>query len=198
MRVHCPSCRAALDVRDAAMDRMVECPACGASFPALAGPPLVLSCPRCSARVERNDKFCSRCGLRMDSAGGPAPHETDGADEPGLLFHLVESLAALIPGLFRPWVLLAIVLLTLLAIGVILFSVFVITLGALIEGFFVAGFGLMIYGQAMALLVYGEMGLLHDILADLDARRVWLWLVLTLAPVAGFLLLLRIRPAPGT
>jgi len=176
------------------------CPACRKAFtvPAPARPRR--RCPRCSAIVASDAALCLRCGLSLSDAGaGPRPPgpPVEEAEEPGPVLRFLEWLAALVPGLFRPWILLAVVVLILLASGVMFFALFIIGLGALIEGFLIAGFGLMIYGEAMAVLVYGEMGFLHDILADIDARRLWLWFALVLAPVAAYFLFLRLHAPDG-
>jgi hypothetical protein len=64
--------------------------------------------------------------------------------------------------------------------------VVMVMLGAVLEACMVGGFGLILYGQALAMMLTGESGLLHELLADFSGRQ---WLVFFVLLFMPFLVL---------
>jgi hypothetical protein len=195
MRTQCPGCRLVLVAPDDAVGRRAKCKGCGASF--VIPPAEALPCPRCNAPLDPGAVLCHRCGTNLRTGRSPAEigPEESAADleepRPSVLVEAVEYIGAYLPGLFRPWLLIRTILWSVAGIAAMGFCVFLVVLGAVIEACMVGGFGLILYAQGLAILIQGEAGLLHEILADMKSGQWLVFLALLFVPFAGFYFVLQ-------
>jgi len=175
---------------DDAVGRSAKCRQCGASFVIAA--PEALPCPRCNAPLDAGAVICHGCGMNLRTGRSPAEigPEESAADfdepRPSALVIVVEYFGAYLPGLFRPWLLVRAILWSIAGFAAMGFCAFFLILGAVLSACMVGGLGLILYAQGLAILIQGETGLLHELLADMDGRH---WLVLLALLFAPFVIL---------
>ena len=210
MRVQCPSCQLYLTAPNEAQGRRARCKGCGKEFvisaahvPAEQPPqakPATRDCPNCGAVIDAKAILCHGCGLNLETGRLPEPEGaeewTDADERLPWYLRALEFVGTLLPGLFRPGLLVLSIFLALVGFTVMGFCVFLAMLGALIEACMVGGFGLLIYGQALAMLLQGDTGLLQELLAELDGRRWLLFFFLLFAPFVAMYFIVRAHMAP--
>jgi len=113
------------------------------------------------------------------------PDEVETELSPGL--KILQFIAYWLPGLFRPKVLVFGALCCIAAVVLFGMAMFFMRLGALLVAAPVGGFGLICYGQALAMVLTGEMGFLSSLLAELNSTR---WLLFFFALFTPILLLI--------
>jgi len=136
-------------------------------------------CWRCGTEYAADTVICVRCGidLRTGETVGTDADEEEKAPAPmrALLF-----IGELVPGLFRPVLLIVALLTAGVGLGVMWFSLLFLSWGGVLTACAVGAGGLIIYAQAVALVLNGSFCLLHEALAELDGRR-WLLFFLLLS-----------------
>lgn len=190
MRVQCPGCKQTLQAPESAVGKKAQCKGCRNVF--VIPPPAprldVKSCPNCRVELDATAVLCFACGLNLQTGrmpAAPAPVEAPPVEEeerPSLFVRTVECVGEYLPGIFRPWIIVLSGVLTIVALVVMGFCVALALLGTLIEACMVGGLGLIIYGQALAMLLVGETGLLHELLAELDGKRWMLFFLMLFSP----------------
>jgi hypothetical protein len=88
------------------------------------------------------------------------------------------------PGLVRPVVLVMFLISLPVAAGIVWLGFTLIAFGGIISGFAIAGFGMVVYWAGLSWLIYGYVCLPSEAMAEFDARRWSVMLVLGLGPVA--------------
>jgi len=192
--VRCPNCATELRVAAGFTESKAKCGACGAvvTMPSAAEP--ARQCPSCGGYLAQGMVVCLNCGLNLDTGKRVATttERAEDAEEPpapptrAFLF-----VANLMPGLFRIKVLLLAVVMALAAFGVLGLGLFFMMLGVWLSAFAIAAGGVVIYGQAVAWLLDGELTLLSNALADFDGPKWWIFFGLLSVPLVVLFLLLR-------
>lgn len=97
--------------------------------------------------------------------------------------------AEYLPGLFRPVVLICALLLGAVGLAITLMGIIMtFAFFMLLEGGMVLIVGTLAYAQAVAWVLWGEMGFLPSLLTDFDEMRWTLWLVGLMTPGVGFII----------
>jgi phage FluMu protein Com len=158
-------------------------------------------CPICRASMDTAVSICAMCGFNRRTGKTSVKHlhkleeesAADEREEEKVAFPLLvlQFLGELLPGLFRPGLLIGAIILSIIAFAILGLALFIIGLGGLISGMAIGGTGLVLYGQALGILLYGEWAFLPECLAECDSRRWLLFLVLLFAPFAAAYLLIR-------
>jgi len=154
------------------------------------------ACPICGKVGVAESAVCVFCGFNR-ATGQTAPtfvrRDAEAVEEEKspLPIRAVEFFGELLPGLFRPGIVVAATLVAVVGFAVMGLGLFVLGLGAMMEGMFIAGGGLIVYGQALGLLLYGEWGWLPECLAECKGLQWLVFFVLLAAPFAGLYFMLR-------
>jgi hypothetical protein len=100
------------------------------------------------------------------------------------------AVGEVVPGLFRPLILVMSPLAVLLAAGIAYFGVVLLRLGTLISGLMTGSVALLVYAHAVAWLLTGRMEFLTESLIELDSRQRFVFAVLVFAPLAAIIAIL--------
>ena len=151
-----------------------RCPGCGVAY----GREIVICIP-CGIRLETGERIETRYESEPESEpaaerdGDSAEPEADPAPPPVFVLWL----AAWLPGLLHPLTLILSLLAIILAAAVAWLSLLVFSFGAVLAAIAMGAAGLVLYAQAVAWILIGEVRLLHDALMDFDTRRWGLFLL---------------------
>ncbi len=154
--------------------------------------PRASKCPECGSEYDTNVVICVRCGidlrtgraLQMDS-DPPAGETSSGEKRHCLAMRALVFVGNLLPGMFRPGILVVSTLMVAAALVVFYFSMVFLLLGGVFTAVAMAAGGLILYGQAIAWMLTGGFGLLHEALADLDGSQWLMFFVLLLLPLVA-------------
>ena len=155
-------------------------------------------CFKCKTDYAPEVKICIRCGVNLDTgleigtltgeiAEGPPPEPAELMEEeeapPTLTRRVLNIIAYWMPGLFRPVVMIASLLLSLLALGLIVLCLVLFDLGGWISAFPIGGLGLVAYGQAVIWMMSGDFRLIHDAALDFESQHWTFFFTLFLLPL---------------
>lgn len=150
-------------------------------------------CPFCGAEYQQPFVVCTQCG--MDRTTGrmhePTVIEEDDEEERGASLWLRSAawVAEYLPGFFRPLVLIAAIILGIVGLGITLAGVALLMMGVLLSSMAIMAVGSLAYAQALAWVLWGEVGFLPDQLTEFDEMRWTLWFVGLLTPGTVFIIL---------
>jgi len=97
-------------------------------------------------------------------------------------------LLELFPGLASPKVLILSILALPVAAGVLQLALLLIGFGAIVTGIFIAGFAMVIYWTAVAWLLYGNICMPAEAMAEFDSTKWMVFLLAAFAPMSLFFL----------
>ncbi|MEK7467974.1 MAG: hypothetical protein AAB074_11210 [Planctomycetota bacterium] len=135
---------------------------------AAAGPVL---CPNCAVNWPADTVLCVRCGLNLqtgENVAPPTPAAAEAEQEPETR---LERFAARFPGLFRPKTLVASLIVLALAGGCFVLCVILMSMGVVMTAATAGGVGLILYAQAVAWVLTGEIQLLVEAMTEFDGPR---------------------------
>jgi hypothetical protein len=144
-------------------------------------------CWKCGEAYPEEVVICVECGIDLRSGdeikAGDDPEESLTPLQKGVAF-----IASLVPGLFRPALAMASVVV--MAIGLLVMA-FAISLSAVVplSAFPIGAAGLIVYAHGVSWLLGGWCGFLNSTLAELDARRWVLFFVILWAPIVAVLVI---------
>jgi len=147
-------------------------------------------CPKCGNEYGVDVVICVPCGVDLRT-GHELTTETDPEKKPAGGMRALLFVGNLAPGLFRPAVLITAILLAVggwVAFSFGMAMVAMVPLGAISLG---AG-GLIIYAQAIAMVLGGGFMLLHDAMVDFDGRQWTLFFVILGTPLAAIFILINL------
>jgi len=151
-------------------------------------------CPACGAPVGEGAQFCAQCGadLRAGMAGGSS-FRVEEERGPAAPLRALLWMLEIFPGLFSPKCLICSLLTLIGAALVVGLAVFIIALGAVISGLFIAGFGMVMYWSAVSWILYGYVTLPSEAMAEFDGKKWTVFLLATFLPIAAFFWYLNAR-----
>lgn len=208
IEVACPRCGKRSRAPAEALGRTGRCSGCGAGFRIEPAPPpepelavlqpideLAPTCPGCRRTFEPDVRICTRCGI--DLATGrrierePVEETPVPSEEPIPWYALP---IAAFPGVLVLRTLVGSIVLGVLALVCLGLFFFFLALGVLFTAVATGAVALILYGQALAWLMTGELNLLHEALTDFNGTQWTVWLAFLLAPgLVGLGLLAAIR-----
>jgi predicted Zn finger-like uncharacterized protein len=203
MQIECPACKQRLSASDGAEGRQVRCPKCKTLFVIPQTAPRL--CPRCETPLDPAAIICHRCGVNLQTGRTPADDaaeeraetsEGEGVPrfEPTRLLDYVE---AVLPGLFRFGILIRAICFAIAGMGALAMCAFLTALGLVLESPFVGGLGLILYAHALAMLITGDRGVPHELLAEFNGKQWLLFLVLLFGlPIIAYVTLRGYLPHP--
>ena len=194
MTIRCPNCNQGFAVGKEFVGKQAKCSACGTVF-IVAGPrAAVRSCSGCGSPMAADAVICLQCGMNLETGEraqtqvqaqpaqeAPEPEEEE-EEELTTADRVTVVIGEWVPGLFKPKVLIASTIVTLIGLALMWLTLYLIQQGTGMVAIMFAGLGLMVYAQALAWLLTGELQLLTDALADFDAYRWGIFLILWLTP----------------
>jgi len=156
-----------------------------------------LRCPFCGTVYDEPFAICVHCGMDRRTGRMHEPtrvEEDDEESKPPKSLRVAAWIAEYFPGLFRPLVLISAIILAAAGLAITVFGL-VLTFGlfVIITGIIATILGSMIYAQAVAWILWGELGMLTDQLTEFDETRWALFFTGLLTP--GTLLILVARYA---
>ncbi len=138
-------------------------------------------CWRCGTEYGPDTVICVRCGI--DLLTGEEIHaDADEQERPAAPMRALLFVGELVPGLFRPALLIVSLLTACVGLAVMRFALLFLEWGAVLAVCAIGAGGLIIYAQAIALILNGSFCLLHDALAELDGKRWMLFFLLLSVP----------------
>jgi len=144
---------------------------------------VVRLCPQCGQRVGLDDQFCGSCGA-------PLPRDVlhvkkEATDRPSVGWRIASWVLELFPGLTRPVVLIMSIVALVVAAGVGGLALYIFLLGAVITGFFIGGFAVVIYWTALSWLMFGDVVMPAEALSEFQGKHWWALMLFTLVPLAA-------------
>jgi LSD1 subclass zinc finger protein len=201
MQIECPACSQKLSAPDGAAGQRVRCAKCKTFF--VVPPPPKHPCPRCQTPLDPAAIICHRCGVNLQTGRTPADDaaEEQAENSEGVPrfepARLVEFIEALLPGLFRFGILIRAVFFILASLVAFAMCVAFTMFGLVIEAPFVGGLGLILYAHALAMLITGERGVPHELLAEFNGKQWLLFLALVFGlPLIAYFTLRGYLPPP--
>jgi hypothetical protein len=146
--------------------------------PSATGQPLL--CPACNVTWPPETVICVKCGLNLRTGARVWAPPPEPEVEPE---SAVERFATTFPGLFRPRTLIASIVAAGLAIVCEVLCVIMLTWGVFISAVSVGALGLVLYAQAVAWILAGELQLLLNAMVEFDGRRWNAFFIAVVAPV---------------
>jgi len=158
-----------------------------------------LLCPECGREYEPGVFICTDCGVNLLTGKRHAsvvvePEEEEESEDIRLTFGQKVALVIgrRIPGIFRPGILLASLFLAALGLAIVGFGLFMVfTFGVVISGFVMGAAGMVVYAQAVALLLVAEVMLLPDAMVEFDEPRWTVFGLLFILPVPVFFVIMK-------
>lgn len=155
--------------------------------------PMTNECPGCGQMYNTHIKICVPCEINLETGepmGATEQLEAEVEVEPssakkyGVL--AIQFCMAYFPGLLRPGLMIAILLVGLLGLAGVMYGLsMIVDYGIVMSGSAVIGFSMLIFAQAVSWLFMGEFGFLIDGLVEFDAIH-WNLFFLALAGPAVF------------
>jgi len=189
--IQCPQCHARFEAPDHVAGRKARCSACKAVFEV---PTPARSDDEYELERPLEEIVASR--PRVPVAPPPPPPD-DAEDEEPLspLLRCVVFVGEYLPGLFRPKTLVLSILCAAVGFAIMGLAMVIALLGGILSAFVIGGFGLICYGQALAMLLHGEAVLLSEALSELNAWKWMLFILLLAAPFGAAFLYVSSRMA---
>ena len=158
-------------------------------------------CPRCGVVYETSVTVCVHCGINL-ATGQKLDQQVEILQEedreqpprPHGLKLLARYIPALLPGLFRPKVLIISMLMLLSGLLMIILGVALALSMIFFEGMIIASVGVLAYAQTMAWLIAGELKMLPDALTDFDGAQWNMFTGAILIPIIAMFILIANRP----
>ncbi len=195
MTALCPRCKKPIEVADSAQPVEARCSGCNARVLVRPKEPSGFTCPACGAVIEGGLAVCPACGLDFKT-GRPtrfrAEREREEEPPPAAPVRALLFVGEWLPGLLRLRVLIAAVVVSVIGLGVIAFGLALIGAGIPLSAFAVCGAGIVVYAQGVALLVDGELTLLHEALSNFDGGRWALFFSLLTLPLVALVIIVKI------
>ena len=147
-----------------------------------------VTCPRCGAECDVGEALCPSCGrylgVRRSAAQPMAPSEPEPEVPAGLA--PVLWLLELFPGLVRPKVLVMALAALPVAAGLLWLALLLVGYGGIFAGMAIGGFAVVVYWTAVAWLLYGEICMPAEALAEFDGTKWMVFLLAAFAPMSAF------------
>ena len=202
MKISCPGCGQAFHVEAHFAGKSVKCSACSEVFVAEAERKSEHKCPMCRKPIAEEAVMCIACGThlltgrqvvtRHEADEPERPVEEDEEEpEPTLADRICMGIALFAPGLFKPGILIVSALLAIVGLAIISLSIVILRLGAGFAGLMIAGGGLIVYAQGVAMILSGEFSMLPDAMLEFDTNRWCVFIVLIPIPFVIMFALLK-------
>jgi len=137
-------------------------------------------CPSCGIPYDAGTLICTRCGIDIRTGRplrttvGAAASDEKEADEGPVEYtaweKFVMAVGAFVPGVFRPKVLIASILMICVAAVAGGFGLMIFSLGAVFAAVAVGATALILYAQAVAWVLIGRFALLQEALTEFDGK----------------------------
>lgn len=142
----------------------------------------VYRCPNCHAEYPKRFLICAECGLNILSGEVPEPEDDEDAIDVPRSRRFAAWVAEYLPGFFRPSILIASIVLSIIGIGVAIFAVALVFVGVLLGSIGAAALGGLAYAQAIAWMLTGRFDNLLDCLVDFDSTHWTIFSILLMTP----------------
>ena len=193
MKISCPKCGQAFNVEAHFKGKSVKCSMCNEMFVAQAERKARRKCPMCGEPLAEEAVMCIACGTHLLTGRQIATrHEADEPEpsvkkdeeeaEPTLADRICMGIGLFAPGLFKPGILIVAALLAIVGFAIIVLSIVILKLGAGFAGLMIAGAGLILYAQGVAIILSGEFSMLPDAMLEFDTNRWCVFIVLIPIP----------------
>jgi len=152
-----------------------------------------LHCPQCGTSWPAGTVLCVRCGMNLltgeRTAPPPAPAALEEEPETRL-----ERFAGRFPGLFRAKTLVLSLIVLAMAAGCFVLCVVLLSMGVVMTAATAGGVGLILYAQAVAWILTGEIQLLVEAMTEFDGPRWNAFILALIIPLTLVLVFMGLRP----
>jgi len=183
LNFNCPHCQKDYSVSNEEAGKMFECSACGNIFHA----PAPQACPECGQLLDPGVIVCLKCGFNLKTK--EKMETVIHVDDPTPFWlKFLRFLYDLMPGLFRPLMILSFVACIILSFILVYIGLLVISFGvSILSGIAICSAALLVYAQGITFLLAGEFQLLKEALGDFSERQNWAFMILVFGPCAALL-----------
>jgi hypothetical protein len=158
------------------------------------------TCPKCGTDYPSETVICVKCGVDLRT-GEALETEADPVRGPSPGMQVLQFVGDLVPGVFRPGLLITSLLVGCIGLGILWFGSVLFGFGAIFGAVAIMAAGLVVYAQGIAWVLYGRFSFLPECLAEFNGNQWMLFVVVLFAPMAAFLVLLNLAAgqagAPG-
>ena len=197
MTLRCPKCQAEIQIGDESRTQQLRCATCGVELTWRPKPQQGTPCPACETVAPPGAVICVNCGLNLKT-GTPTriasvddePGEEEAPPSPPM--RALMLIGEFAPGLLRPLVLIASLVVAVLGLGILAFGLALFAAGVLLSAFAVGAAGVIVYAHGIAWLLDGGLSWLPEALVDFDGPRWGIFFVLLLAPLVALFLLVKV------
>ncbi len=149
------------------------------------------TCPHCGTDYADDTVICVPCGIDLRT-GEELQTEADPVRGPSAPRQTLQFVGDLMPGLFRPVVLLPAILVACLGLGILVFGWILFASGIAITAVFVMAGGLIVYAHGIAWVLAGGFMLLQDALVDFEGKHWAVFFAFVSLPFIAFFTLLHL------
>ncbi len=147
------------------------------------------TCPKCGTDYPSETVICVKCGVDLRT-GEALETEADPVRGPSPGMQALQFVGDLVPGLFRPALLITALLIGCVGLGILWFGWVLFGFGAIFGAVAIMAAGLVTYAQGIAWVLYGRFSFLPECLAEFNSNQWLLFVVVLFAPMAAFFILL--------
>jgi len=152
------------------------------------------TCPHCGTDYPSETVICIQCGIDLRT-GSELETEADPVRGPSAGMQALQFVGDLMPGLFRPVLLIVALLVAVAGFGIMWLGLAIFFMGAVLGAIAIMAAGLVVYAQAIGWVLTGRFSMLSECLAELDRNQWPLFFVVLFAPIV--LLLIAFNLAGG-
>ena len=139
------------------------------------------TCPHCGTDYPSETVICIHCGIDLRT-GDALETEADPVRGPSGGTRALQFVGDLMPGLFRPVLLIVALLVGCVGLGIMVFGWIIFTMGAIFPAVAIMAAGLVVYAQAIGWVLTGSFALLTECLTDLEGNQWLLFFIVFFAP----------------
>ncbi|KAF0241040.1 MAG: hypothetical protein FD180_4650 [Planctomycetota bacterium] len=161
--------------------------------PAGEAPGARLHCPQCGASWPAGTVLCVRCGMNLltGERTAPPPASPTLEEEPETR---LERFAGRFPGLFRPKTLVLSLIVLAMAACCFVLCIVLLSMGVVMTAATAGGVGLILYAQAVAWILTGEIQLLVEAMTEFDGPRWNAFILALIIPLTLALVFMGLKP----
>lgn len=159
------------------------------------------TCFKCHTNYPPDVNLDTGMEIQTVHKGAPASEEAEEEIEDDIPLtareRVLQFISGWLPGLLRPGVMIASLLMSIVGFGLVVLCFVVLALGAAISAFPIGAVGVIAYAQALSWMMAGDFRLLHDALLDFESRHWTLFFAALFLPFAAGIIALKMFAEPG-
>ena len=169
--------------------KIIDCPVCDEPFRVPGPNENSRNCPNCAAGMPDDSVICLQCGYNNETGDFLRTIVSQEKEELPTWHKYLNSVADAVPGLFKPRILIAAFICFVVSGFMMIFGMILIFgLQVVLSGTVLAAFGLVVYAQAISLMLTGTFDRLSVAMGDFENVHWWIFSTLIFGPFLAILL----------